>query len=215
MINPETVYAILSRDDFLGVFPGQPIEETRVDDYLSFCFDQPQFATRCSEKIIPVLDASERQLAKFASDKPHVATMLLMGYFFGNQAFVEELSALDSRVRAFPIRLGSSDVAAFIVSTCFEMSSEYLDHSERIVYRRENLTLPKYERPIHSVRRLVVTQPDEEPLGLFRLPHLSQVTFVAGEMAEWFDAHAQRLEISLHGKAKLHPVLGERNNDYV
>ncbi len=175
MISQEMVYAVLSCDDFLGVFPGQPIEQTRVDDYLSFCFGQPQFATRCSEKIIPVLDASERQLAKFDSDKPHVATMLLMGYFFGNQAFVGELSAVDSRVRAFPIRLGSGDVAAFIVSTCYELSSEYLDHSERIVYRREYL----------------------------------------GEMAEWFDAHAQRLEISLHGKAQLHPVLGERNNDYV
>ncbi|GAA1471296.1 hypothetical protein P4N68_11725 [Corynebacterium felinum] len=199
-INPESYYVIFSEDDYLGV--GEDF--VYPDNYLSYRFGQNQFLRVGQTDRIPELDASPEQLASLASSTPHIATELLSGFFYANQAFIDEYSQIDPTMRAFPVRFHNSDVEAFMITTTTTVTGEALKHSKGLVYREEHADLPVDQRDIRNADRLVVTEGPTQPLGMFRIPQHLQQTFVAGEIAQWFLDNGSRLGIYLKPKGRIH-----------
>ncbi|GAA1471297.1 hypothetical protein P4N68_11720 [Corynebacterium felinum] len=199
-INPDKYYAILSDNDYLGV--GEDF--VYPDNYLSYRFEQTHLVRMGASDRIPELDASPEQLAALASSTPHIATELLSGFFYANQAFIDEYSQIDPTMRAFPVRFHNSDVEAYMISTTTTVTGEALKHSEDLIYREEFSHLPIDERQIKKVERLVVTEDPAQPLGMFRVPQYLQQTFVAGEIAQWFLDNGPRLGIYLTYEGRIH-----------
>ncbi|MDO4762543.1 MAG: hypothetical protein Q4A31_11535 [Corynebacterium sp.] len=199
-INPESYYVIFSEDNYLGV--GEDF--VYPDNYLSYRFGQNQFLRVGQTDRIPELDASPEQLASLASSTPHIATELLSGFFYANQAFIDEYSQIDPTMQAFPVRFHNSDVEAFMITTTTTVTGEALKHSKGLVYREEHADLPIDQRDIRNADRLVVTEDPTQPLGMFRVPQYLQQTFVAGEIAQWFLDNGPRLGIYLKPKGRIH-----------